>query len=39
MYGTVIEDKLQDSVPEAIANLAHAGIKIWVLSRDKQGNI
>jgi len=34
---TAIEDKLQDGVPEAIANLAHAGIKIWVLTGDKQG--
>ena len=36
---TAIEDKLQDGVPEAIANLAQAGIKIWVLTGDKQGNI
>ena len=34
---TAIEDKLQDGVPEAIANLALAGIKIWVLTGDKQG--
>mgnify|MGYP000240183281 CR=1 FL=1 len=34
---TAIEDKLQDGVPEAIANLAAAGIKIWVLTGDKQG--
>ena len=34
---TAIEDKLQDGVPEAIANLARAGIKIWVLTGDKQG--
>jgi phospholipid-translocating ATPase len=33
---TAIEDKLQDGVPEAIANLARAGIKIWVLTGDKQ---
>ncbi|XP_022330149.1 phospholipid-transporting ATPase ID-like isoform X3 [Crassostrea virginica] len=33
---TAIEDKLQDGVPEAIANLAAAGIKIWVLTGDKQ---
>ncbi|XP_050400643.1 phospholipid-transporting ATPase ID isoform X2 [Patella vulgata] len=33
---TAIEDKLQDGVPEAIANLALAGIKIWVLTGDKQ---
>jgi len=34
---TAIEDKLQDGVPEAIANLSLAGIKIWVLTGDKQG--
>lgn len=34
---TAIEDKLQDGVPQAIANLAHADIKIWVLTGDKQG--
>lgn len=33
---TAIEDKLQDGVPEAIANLAEANIKIWVLTGDKQ---
>ncbi|KAH9519100.1 Phospholipid-transporting ATPase ID [Bulinus truncatus] len=33
---TAIEDKLQDGVPETIANLAIAGIKIWVLTGDKQ---
>lgn len=35
---SAIEDKLQDGVPGAIANLALAGIKIWVLTGDKQGN-
>ena len=34
---TAIEDKLQDGVPQTIANLAIAGIKIWVLTGDKQG--
>ena len=34
---TAIEDKLQDGVPDAIASLAVAGIKIWVLTGDKQG--
>jgi len=34
---TAIEDKLQDGVPDAIANLGAAGIKIWVLTGDKQG--
>ena len=33
---TAIEDKLQDGVPDTIANLARAGIKIWVLTGDKQ---
>ncbi|KAL3880445.1 hypothetical protein ACJMK2_032682, partial [Sinanodonta woodiana] len=33
---TAIEDKLQEGVPETIANLAKADIKIWVLTGDKQ---
>ena len=33
---TGIEDKLQDGVPDTIANLAAANIKIWVLTGDKQ---
>ncbi|KRX62031.1 putative phospholipid-transporting ATPase ID [Trichinella sp. T9] len=33
---TAIEDKLQDGVPETIANLIAANIKIWVLTGDKQ---
>ncbi|CAM1330633.1 ATP8B2 (predicted) [Pycnogonum litorale] len=33
---SAIEDKLQDGVPAAIANLALAGIKIWILTGDKQ---
>jgi len=36
---TAIEDKLQDGVPKSIANLQNAGIKIWVLTGDKQGEI
>ena len=32
---TAIEDKLQDGVPECIAQLAKADIKIWVLTGDK----
>ena len=36
---TAVEDKLQDGVPEAIANLASAGIHIWMLTGDKQGNL
>ena len=33
---TAIEDKLQDGVPDAVADLAKAGIKVWVLTGDKQ---
>ncbi|KAI9298383.1 phospholipid-translocating P-type ATPase, partial [Neoconidiobolus thromboides FSU 785] len=33
---TAIEDKLQDGVPETIFTLAQAGIKIWVLTGDRQ---
>ncbi|XP_074619709.1 phospholipid-transporting ATPase IA-like isoform X1 [Acropora palmata] len=33
---TAIEDKLQEGVPESIAALADADIKIWVLTGDKQ---
>ncbi|KAI8058138.1 hypothetical protein BDF22DRAFT_724944 [Syncephalis plumigaleata] len=33
---TAIEDKLQDGVPETIYTLAQAGIKIWVLTGDRQ---
>jgi len=32
---TAIEDKLQDGVPPAIASLAKAGVKLWVLTGDK----
>eukprot|EP00163_Fabomonas_tropica_P014181 TRINITY_DN2587_c0_g1_i2.p1 TRINITY_DN2587_c0_g1~~TRINITY_DN2587_c0_g1_i2.p1 ORF type:complete len:1102 (+),score=256.90 TRINITY_DN2587_c0_g1_i2:1098-4403(+) len=32
---TAIEDKLQEGVPEAIAKLAEADIKLWVLTGDK----
>ncbi|KAI8617964.1 hypothetical protein BC830DRAFT_1227198 [Chytriomyces sp. MP71] len=35
MGATAIEDRLQDGVPETIATLAKAGIKIWVLTGDK----
>ncbi|KAJ0978098.1 hypothetical protein J5N97_013572 [Dioscorea zingiberensis] len=31
-----IEDKLQQGVPEAIESLRQAGIKVWVLTGDKQ---
>lgn len=33
--GTAIEDRLQDGVPDSIALLAEAGIKLWVLTGDK----
>lgn len=32
---TAIEDKLQDGVPETIADLKRAGIRIWVATGDK----
>lgn len=32
---TAIEDKLQDGVPETIADLKRAGIKLWVATGDK----
>ncbi|KAI8827036.1 uncharacterized protein EV422DRAFT_23127 [Fimicolochytrium jonesii] len=35
MGATAIEDKLQEGVPETIATLAKADIKIWVLTGDK----
>ena len=34
--GTAIEDRLQDGVPATIKKLAEAGIKIWMLTGDKQ---
>jgi len=33
---TAIEDKLQDGVPETIDYLLQAGIKVWLLTGDKQ---
>ncbi|KAL8581296.1 hypothetical protein ACOMHN_028322 [Nucella lapillus] len=33
---TGIEDRLQEGVPESIARLRQAGIKVWVLTGDKQ---
>jgi phospholipid-transporting ATPase len=33
---TAIEDRLQDLVPETIENLLNAGIKLWLLTGDKQ---
>ena len=32
---TAIEDRLQDGVPETIADLKTAGIKLWVATGDK----
>lgn len=32
---TALEDKLQEGVPDAIAQLHEAGIKLWVLTGDK----
>lgn len=33
---TAIEDRLQDGVPDTIATLQLAGIKVWVLTGDRQ---
>jgi len=33
---TAIEDKLQDGVPKTIYNLRRAGIKVWVITGDKE---
>jgi phospholipid-transporting ATPase len=33
---TAIEDRLQDQVPDTIHTLASAGVKIWVLTGDRQ---
>lgn len=33
---TAIEDKLQDGVPATVAALREAGIRVWVLTGDKQ---
>jgi len=33
---TRIEDKLQEGVPEATESIWQAGIKVWVLTGDKQ---
>ena len=32
---TAVEDKLQENVPETIADLLRANIKIWMLTGDK----
>lgn len=33
---TAIEDRLQDEVPDTIHTLANAGIRVWVLTGDRQ---
>ncbi len=33
---TAIEDKLQEGVPETIHGLTRAGIKVWMLTGDKE---
>ena len=33
---TAIEDKLQDGVPDTIHTLQMAGVKVWVLTGDRQ---
>jgi phospholipid-transporting ATPase len=33
---TAIEDKLQEGVPETIAKFHEAGIRVWMLTGDKQ---
>ena len=33
---TAIEDKLQDEVPESIAKMISAGVKVWMITGDKQ---
>jgi len=35
LSATAIEDKLQEGVPECVADLISAGIKLWVLTGDK----
>lgn len=35
MGATAVEDKLQDLVPETIADLLKANIKVWMLTGDK----
>jgi P-type E1-E2 ATPase len=33
---SAIEDKLQEGVPDTVASLLRAGIKVWVLTGDKR---
>lgn len=35
MGATAIEDKLQDGVPQTIADLKKAGVKVWIATGDK----
>jgi magnesium-transporting ATPase (P-type) len=37
--GTVLEDKLQNKVPETINSLKMADIRIWVLTGDKMDTV
>ena len=37
--GTILEDKLQNKVPETISALKEADIKIWVLTGDKMDTV
>lgn len=32
---TAVEDKLQDNVPEVIADMIESNIKVWMLTGDK----
>ena len=34
---TAVEDKLQEGVPWCIEQLRRAGMRVWVLTGDKQG--
>ncbi|KAJ1435969.1 HAD-like superfamily [Sesbania bispinosa] len=36
---TGFEDELQEDVPEAVESLRQAGIKVWILTGDKQGAV
>ena len=35
MGATAVEDKLQENVPQTIADLIRANIKVWMLTGDK----
>ena len=35
MGATAVEDKLQDNVPQTIADFIRANIKVWMLTGDK----